>query len=127
EQPHPSRSGRRTDAPAGAARAAAFSFPPSGRLASMADHDDFAFLLGGQRPVAARGAAANLPTGPLASLAERVRRFFETAQPGPQMLLGAVPYERDRPHWLIQPRELIDPPRLSAKAYAGGPGLSVIA
>lgn len=57
--------------------------------------------------VHARGCRARLPTGALASLAERVEAFFAQQRGGPSLLVGAVPFEPRADDALYQPERLM--------------------
>ena len=59
------------------------------------------------RQVHARGCRANLATGALATLAERVAAFFAQQRGGPGMLVGAVPFEPRADDALYQPERLL--------------------
>jgi len=75
-----------------------------------AHHTDEAalFLLQhADQQIHARGCRANLPTGALASLAERVQAFFAQQRGGPGLLVGAVPFEPRADDALYQPERML--------------------
>lgn len=66
-----------------------------------------AFLLQSPgRGLHAAGRRAALPAGALATLAARVGDFFAATPEGPQVLVGAIPYDRAAPDALFQPAQL---------------------
>ncbi|MBK0053227.1 isochorismate synthase [Stenotrophomonas sp. S39] len=75
-----------------------------------AHHTDEAalFLLQhADQQIHARGCRASLPTGALASLAERVQAFFAQQRGGPGLLVGAVPFEPRADDALYQPERML--------------------
>lgn len=69
------------------------------------------FLISGPRHTMALGPARrHLPPGPLASLPARAEAFFAAGHDGPQLLAGAVPYDREAADWLFQPGSVLDMP-----------------
>jgi isochorismate synthase len=91
--------------------------PEDGRAAGRAvelSRTAEAFRLGASNVVrVGRGIRAELPHGALPTLAERVRRFFAGCAEGPDVLVGALPFDRDGSDHLFQPvtfREEAAPP-----------------
>lgn len=88
--------------------------PPSGREARTGEPEGRAnpeaasfLLLGPSEELAASGVARQLPAGSAASLAERVAAFFAARDEGPDMLVGALPYDREAQDFLFQPRAVV--------------------
>lgn len=76
---------------------------PQGSTASITGE----FLLAGPRhSLAAEGVSRQLPAGSLDALAARVAAFFAADPDGPDLLVGAVPYDRLRDDFLYQPRTI---------------------
>lgn len=85
--------------------------PPSGReagtgeLPGESDVEAAAFLLlGPAEDLAASGIARRLEPGNASSLAARVAAFFAARAEGPDLLVGAMPYDREAQDFLFQPR-----------------------
>ncbi|HDS1039039.1 TPA: isochorismate synthase [Stenotrophomonas maltophilia] len=66
--------------------------------------------------VHARGCRASLPTGALATLAERVAAFFAQQRGGPGLLVGAVPFEPRADDALYQPERVLPAMRVQPQA-----------
>lgn len=70
--------------------------------------DNQAFFRTPHRQFGTEGQAAALPSGPLDTLGQRARTFFSTPSTGPALLVGALPFDRARNDYLIQPTRLVD-------------------
>ncbi|MCO5732808.1 isochorismate synthase MenF [Rhizobium sp. SSA_523] len=69
----------------------------------------------------ALGEIATLDDGPLGSLAERVTQFFESHADGPDILVGALPFDPRQSGYLVQPERVL---RVQGKHDIGAiPGL----
>lgn len=55
----------------------------------------------------ALGQGAVLPEGPLGSLAERTAQFFSVRTEGPDVLVGALPFDPAKPAFLVQPERML--------------------
>ena len=73
----------------------------------------------------ALGQLATLDDGPLADLAKRAARFFEKRTEGPDVLVGALPFDPSQPSHLVQPERVL---RVQGKHDIGAiPGLGGVA
>lgn len=63
-------------------------------------------LRGPQQALETQGKLANLPSGSTASLGQRVAAFFDTPRSGPQVLVGALPFDPHAKDALYQPAQL---------------------
>ena len=63
-------------------------------------------LRGPEHRLGTDGVRARLPAGPAATLGERVAAFFDTRRDGPQLLVGALPFDPHRDDALFQPEQL---------------------
>jgi len=60
-------------------------------------------LRSAERPLYAFGIRQALPRGPVTTLTERVTSFFDTPLQGPDILVGALPFDRAADDYLFQP------------------------
>ncbi|HYQ21882.1 isochorismate synthase [Stenotrophomonas sp.] len=75
--------------------------------AHAADEANVFVLQHADQQLHARGCRAGLPSGALASLAERVEAFFAQQRGGPGLLVGAVPFEPRADDALYQPERVL--------------------
>lgn len=72
------------------------------------DPDSLSFLLlGPSEDLAASGAARVLEPGNASGLARNVAAFFERHGDDADLLVGALPYDRERPYFVFQPRTVL--------------------
>lgn len=80
-------------------------------------------LRGPQHTLETQGRLATLPSGTTASLGQRVNAFFASAQAGPKLLVGALPFDPHAQDALYQPAQLTLPDSLKESAAAKLPPL----
>lgn len=80
----------------------------TGKLEGGANGEAASFLLlGPSENLAASGVAQRLEAGSASSLAARVAAFFAARDGGPDLLVGALPYDREAQDFLFQPRAVV--------------------
>ncbi len=90
------------------------------QLPDPPEAEERAFYRSARRHFAAAGAIATLPPGPLDTFGARTAAFFAEHK-GPQLLLGALPFERTQHDWLVQPRLALDTARQRVPPAAATP------
>ena len=70
-------------------------------------------LRGPEHRLEAQGCLAQLPSGNTATLGLRVKNFFVSQRPGPNLLVGALPFDPHAQDALYQPARVISPVALN--------------
>lgn len=81
-------------------------------------------LRGPQHQLEAEGCLAHLPSGDTASLGDRVARFFASERLGPNVLVGALPFDPHAADALYQPARLALPDALANNLPSALPPLT---
>jgi len=86
-----------------------FTSSQAALLPHMQDDEIWAHFRSGRRQFNTQGIAATLPAGPMVTLGERVRAFFAAkGASGPDLLLGALPFDGAQHDHLIQPQQVTE-------------------
>ncbi|MDH4572542.1 isochorismate synthase [Salinicola acroporae] len=92
-----------------------------GDVTPVHTHEATFMLRASQHHLKTRGRRAQLPRGPATTLGSRVHAFFAQAYPGPALLVGAMPFDRNAEDALYQPDAVLP---ASSTVSAVAPALS---